>query len=176
MYKSFLIQVCLCVYYYYTLMRKIILNYVGNIIFVYHINEHQRNNITLNYYMGYNLRKYGFGAYYVKMIGPSDTHHIAINGDLEHIDTIKNMDVAGNFPKRKKIILSNNEIPLSINMEILDKYKMVVDNVGEIGVKNLGLILFYLGIKCTDVTIIEMFPFTKKTFNVNEIEIDHLYY
>lgn len=174
--KSLLIQVYLCIYYYYRLIRKLMLNYLGKIIFVYHINDHQLNNITLNYYMGYNLRKYNFGSFYVKMIGPSDTHHIVINGDLEHINSIKNIDVANNSPKRKKIILSNNNVPLNINMEVLDKYKVVSDYVGDIGIKNLGLILYYMGIKCTDVTIMEMFPFTKKTFNVNEIEIDHLYY
>ncbi len=149
---------------------------VGKLCLVYHIDEENKpNNITINYYSGIGLAKYNSGKYHVKIYDIHGTSNILFEGHIHHIHKLKSSTNHENPPKRKNIMLSNNDTSLGHNLSIIDKYKQNMKLV-EKPITNLGEILKYLGIKCTHLTIVELRPLKRETFSIDEITIDDIYY
>jgi len=155
---------------------KFLFRWLDNIVFIYHLNENKVKNITWNYYLGYGLDKYKYGTYYAKIFKTSGTNHVAFDGHLDHIENIK-IVVTSEIkpPKRKHVILLDNGLPISVDLAVLDNYKINMKHYENYSVKNLGKILKLLGLDCSHVTIIQHVPFSKKTIDVHETDIDIIY-
>jgi hypothetical protein len=175
MLENFFIKIFLLVHQYYNLIWKNIFLWIGNIILIYHVNDGKMKNITFNYYLKYNLDKFRTGTFYAKKYDTKGMNHIAFNGNVDHINKI-GPGLNDELPKRKKIILLNNGKPVGVDLQILDNYKINMKHFGESSISNLELITKMLGLKCTHVTIIEMFPFNKITMEIRNIDIEYLYH
>lgn len=171
--KKFIIQAYLIFHQFYHYLWYLLFNYLESIVFIYYLNDNKVKNITLNYYLKYNLDEFDKGTYYTKIYNKHGTHHIAFDGKITHINKIK-LEPNEYHPKRKQLFLSDNGNPINIDLDILDNYKINMKQFNNC-VKNLGLILIMMGIKCSHVTIIQMIPFNRITLPVNEVEIEHLY-
>ena len=172
MLQSLFIRTYLCLHHYYECIWKFLFKWIGSILLIYYIEQNQMINITTNYYFGWNLDKYRSGTYYVKIYNIHGTSHIAYQGDLAHIQNTR-VDPE-EVPKRKHVVLLNNEQPLEINLEILDKYKANMKHFTN-SVTNLGKITRLMGLQCSHISIIRLIPFNKETMHVDEVNIDYLY-
>lgn len=180
MLEKILINFFFIIYRYYVLCWQLFFYYIKNIVFVYYINDGKIKNITLNYYLKYNINDYKKGTYYVKIYSLDNMNHIAFKGDIDHINkiTINKITTLADvkIPKRKKIILLNNEKPININLQILDNYKINMEYFKDASISNLAQIINILGLKCTHITIIELYPFQKTTIEIENVDIKFLYY
>ena len=174
MLQQLIINIWLTIYYYYSLFWRIFFSYIGSFIFIYHIKEKKMRNITFNYYFKYGLDKFKNGTFYAKIYNAEGTSHIAFNGEIDHIHKI-NIQPDITRPKRKKIILLNNENPLNVDLQILDSYKINMKHLGDSCITNLAEITKMLNLECTHVTIIEMFPFKKITMEIDNVDINYMY-
>ncbi|XWV25255.1 hypothetical protein QJ856_gp0517 [Tupanvirus deep ocean] len=175
MFHSLLITAYLILHQYYSIIWKILFSWIGNFIFIYHVNNKKVKNITLNYYLGYKLHKFQTGKYYAKIYNCDGTNHVAFDGHINQIHKMKIHKSIDNPPKRKKILLLNNEKPLNIDLEILDNYKINMKHSGDSSITNLAEILEIFGLQCTHVTIIEFSPFRKITKEITEVDVNELY-
>lgn len=169
------LKVYLKVYQWYTFIWHKIFTWIGKVMLIYHIDGDKMKNITWNYYLKYGMEKFKNGMFYAKIYDIRGLNHIAFNGDISHVHRIK-ADSLENPPKRKNVILLDNDIPIDIDLDVLDKYRTNMLHFEDQGIANLGKILTLIGLKCTHVIIIQMFPFNKKTMKIDEVDIDHLYY
>ena len=176
MFRSLLLSIYLNIYRYYDLLWKFIFSYIGNIFLIYYINDDDIKNITMNYYFGWNLKKFKSGTYYLKIFDANGTNHIAFIGNIELIHKIKITESFENPPKRKRVILLNENNPININLEVLDNYKTNTKHLQSSSISNLKEITKILGLKCSHVTIIETRPFNKITMDVESVDINYLYY
>ncbi|XWV26514.1 hypothetical protein QJ857_gp0553 [Tupanvirus soda lake] len=178
MFQSLLITTYLIMYQYYSMIWKILFSWIGNFVFIYHVNNKKVRNITLNYYLGYKLHKFQTGKYYAKIYNSDGTNHIAFDGHINQIHKIKTHKHKSidNPPKRKKILLLNNDQPLNINLEILDNYKINMEHFGDSSITNLAEILDIFGLQCTDVTIMEFSPFRRIKKKITEVDVNELYH
>jgi hypothetical protein len=167
------------VYQLHRLLWIFVFTIIGRIVFVYHVENDKSKNITLNYYLGYNMNKYKNGCYYLKICDINGTNSIAFVGNLDNIK----LDIFGlckneNPPKRKTIILYNHEKIISFDLEILDNYftnsKQCKNDIKPI--KNLGKILKIFGITCTHIVVIQLYPFKKEQIEPDKIDIEYLYF
>ena len=78
------------------------------------------------------------------------------------------------LPKRKHIILSNNDETINIDVAFLDKYKLLSKHFTN-PITNLGHIMRIIGINCTHVNIIKHMPFSKKVIEINDLDLDNIY-
>lgn len=172
--KTFLFNIYLIFYDIYLYLWYILFKVLGSIIFIYHINEDEIRNITWNYYLKYGLDRFRKGTFYTKIYSQYGIHHVAFDGELAHIGKIK-IGPIENRPKRKNVILLDNGNPINIDLGILDNYKINMKHFDK-SVKNLGLILKLIGLKCSHVTIIQLIPYNKTTMEIHNVDIDHLYH
>lgn len=175
MFQLFFINIYLSFYKYYNLLWKIFFSWVGNLFFIYFVHNNEVKNITMNYYFKYNLDKFAEGIYYTKIYNSDGTNHVIFKGVVNDINAIKIEENDKNPPKRKNIILVNDDEPLNVNLEILDNYKTNMKYVKN-SVTNLNEILKFIGINCTHVIIIDFIPFKKTTISINDIDINSLYH
>ena len=175
MLQQFIINIYLRIYNYYSLLWKLLFSWLGRFVFLYHINDKKMTNITFNYYFRYNLDKFKNGTFYAKIYNSYGTDHIAFNGEIDHVHSIK-IQPAIIQPKRKKVILLNGENPISVDLQILDNYKHNMLHFEKSSVTNLADITKMLGLECTHITIIEIRPFKKITMEIDNVDINHLYH
>ncbi len=69
----------------------------------------------------------------------------------------------------------NNGTPVSVDLQILDNYKINMIHFEDDSVTNLAEITKILGLQCTHITIIEMYPFKKITMEIDNVDINYLY-
>lgn len=174
MIQSILLQIYFKCYQYYLFLWNYLFTWVDQIIFIYYINENNKKNITLNYYLNYGLDKYQNGIYYANIYNINGSNHITHNGNISGINILKITDQMINPPKRKNILLLNNDVPVNVDLGILDNYKMNINENHSL--TNLGKILQLIGIKCTHILIIQHIPFNKKIVHVDEVDINHIYH
>ena len=176
--KSRFYQICikiyLRIYQYYILLQKLFFLLIGNIIIIHQIDNNVINNVTLKYYLGYKLNKSDSSLYHAKIYNIDGTSQIAFKGDINQVRKIKKATLL-NIPKRKNVILLNENIPIDIDLDIFDNYKINVEQLKESSITNLSEITQILGIKCTHVSIIEKFPFKKVTTMIKDMDINDLY-
>lgn len=175
MWQLFLLQLYMRFHGYYQYFWELLFYYVGRILFVYYIEKDKIKNITINYYTGFGMQKYTKGTYYIRFFDKSGTNHVAYDGCHSHISKFEPTNFLENLPKRKSVVLLDNDKPVIVNLEVLDKYRSNMINF-ETSVKNLGKILELLGIQCTHVAVIEMMPYTRNVHHVNDIDIDYIYH
>lgn len=159
----------------YVILRKIFFTWISKIILIYYIKENGNQNITWNYYLNYNLDKYIKGTYYIKIYDIRGINHIAYNGNLNNINKMNTAQIIENLPRRKNILLLNNGIPNSADLQLLDNYRTNMIYFQESCITNLGTILSLMGLKCDQVAIIQSYPFNKIVMKTDEIDIDYLY-
>lgn len=176
MFRTLLIDFYLRIYQYYNLLWKIFFSCVNNVKLVYLIDNNKPKNISINYYSGLKMDGKQSGNFYLKIYNSYGTNHIAFDGDIESVSKVRIIESLENPPKRKNVILSNNDNPLDINLEILDNYISNIKYFPNQSIVNLGSVLKILGFECTHVTIIETKPFNKTKVNVNDIDINYIYY
>lgn len=190
MFESLFLGVYFRFYQYYIRVWEYLFTKIKQITFVYYIEGNTKKNITPNYYTGYQINKYKKGKFYTKIYDISGTKHAAFTGNLGQINKLvehgnsdssstsyyrDNIDVEKNVaPKRKQIFLTKNSEPINVDLVILDNYKLVVSKINN-PVTNLGEILKLMGIDCTHVVILEMFPFKKTIMAVADVDINELY-
>lgn len=176
--QLFCIKFFLSMHYLYQLCWTVVFRIIGNLILIYHIYDGKLRNITFNYYFGYNMDKYKTGCYYLKICDINGVNHIAFFGNL---DDIKPNDfiICGyeDPPKRKNIILYNGEKIITFNLDILDNYFVNIKNCQSKikPIKNLGKIFDFFGIKCTNIVLINLYPFKMEKVKPDDIDIDYLY-
>lgn len=177
--QEIMMNIILTILYYLNIIWVYIFNKIGNIYIVYYIidknNEIYKENISFNYYTGYNLDKYTSGVFHIKIYNKYGITNIAYDGNISEITKIQVTDPYVNRPKRKNIILQENNKPININLEILDNYRqnmMICRNP----ISNLKKILKILDINCTNITIIQSMPFLRQTINIDAIDIDLIYF
>lgn len=175
MLKNLLFSTYLKIFQYYIFVWEKIFSRIDKIMFIYYISNNNVKNITLNYYLGYGLKKYNFGKFFVKFINIYGTRYVSYIGDIEKIKNI-NLNENDSNPKRKNVILLNNNVPVKINLEILDNYKKHMTQFNNSSIVNIGEILSLIGIQCSHVTIIQTKPFLKTTESVNNVDINSIYY
>lgn len=179
MIQETIINITVIILYYLNILWEYIFTKIGNICLIYAIidenNMIYKKNITFNYYTGYNLDKYKNGTFYVKIFNKYGITNVAFNGNITEIKEIKIVDPHINRPKRKNIILQENNKPININLEILDNYRQNMITCA-VPVTNLGKILKILDIDCTNITVVQSMPFLRQTISVDVVDIDFIYY
>lgn len=175
MIRSILVNIYLQLYYYYSALWKYIFDFIGKIIFIYHVNENRIKNITWNYYSGYGMNNFKSGTFYAKIYNADGTHHIAYNGEVSKINNLVPISNPESSPRRKNVILLNDDKPINVDLAILDNYKINMLHFDN-SLTNLGMILKLIGLNCTHVTIIQTIPFNKKTIEIDQVDIHHLYH
>ena len=157
---------------------KISFGLIGSIIIVYRFDNNKLQNITWKYYLGQQLDKFKSGTFYAKIYNSNGANYIAFNGDLKKLKEINFTGIGymDNLPKRKNVLLLENDTPIEINLEILDNYKMNTSHFGELSVNSLKNILTFIGLKCTHVKIIQTVPFSQQVLPIDEVDINHLYH
>lgn len=178
MFRPLLIKFYLILFNLYHNFWQNIFTYIGRISIIYYANkENKLQNITLNYYSGYNLTKYKSGDYYVKFYDKNGINHIALNGNINDLQYIKTIDTSQCPMRRKNITLYSNDKMLKANLEILDNYKTISNSITNgNAITDLEKIFGFLNLECTHIKIIEIFPFTKKIYKTSEINLGDLYY
>lgn len=173
MFQSLFLGLYFKFYQYYIRLWEYLFAKIKQIMFVYYIDGNTKRNITPNYYTGYKINKYKKGKFYTKIYDISGTKHAAFTGNLCQINKLIGMekDVT---PKRKQIFLTKNSEPLNVDLVILDNYKLAISKINN-PVTNLGEIIKLMGIDCTHVVIVEMFPFKKTIMAVTDVDINELY-
>lgn len=174
------LQILLILYFktysFYKYLWKHLFLWINKIMIIYYVEKNTLINITWNYYLGWMIDKYQSGTYYVKIFDTNGINYIAFHGHLSGINYITHLDPCQNPPRRKNIILLNNEKSLNINLEILDNYKMNIDKFSkDNAITNLKKIMTFLGFPCTHVKIIKINPYSQKIIKIDDIDIEHLY-
>ena len=175
---NFFVKKIPTIYIWYDYIWKLIFTYINKIILIYHIgNDNIISNITLNYYFGYGLNKYKNGPYYLKLYNKYDTVYLACNGTIT--DITRNISVVSshkqnNKPKRKKIILMNNDMTINVDLKILDNYFSQITHYENL-ITDLKIICDTMGIKCTHINVINLNPFSKTLLDINQTDIRELY-
>lgn len=140
---------------------------------IYYIgSNNKKKNITLNYYLNFNLHKYIIGTYYIILFNKNGSNYFIINNKISFIkNLIPKTDLKH---QRKQCILLNNSDTVGTDLKILDNYKMnMCEDYNSI--TKLHIIFNLLKIRCTHINIIESKPFIKLTYDINEMIIDQLY-
>ncbi|QGR53842.1 putative membrane protein [Moumouvirus maliensis] len=174
MLNNILIQLLLVLYSFYQYLVKIFFNVFKRICLLYFINDGKIYNITLNYYLKIGLDKYSEGTFYIKEYNSNHINHVAYIGKLSEIKDFKIIN-HNSIPRRKNIILMNNDIPCNIDLNIFDNYKIHSDYYHVNCVKNLSIILDILSIRSSHVNIMTLIPFTNKQISTHDLTIDDLY-
>uniref|UniRef100_A0A6G6AAZ1 Uncharacterized protein n=1 Tax=Borely moumouvirus TaxID=2712067 RepID=A0A6G6AAZ1_9VIRU len=174
MLNNILIQLLLVLYSFYQYLLKIFFNIFKKISLLYFIKNGQIYNITLNYYLGFRLDKYSEGIFYIKEYNFNYVNRIAYTGKLSEIKDFKIIN-HNSIPRRKNIILMNNDLPCNLDLCILDNYKIHSDYYHVNCVKNLSMVLELLGIRSSHVNIMTLIPFTNKQISTHDLTIDDLY-
>lgn len=133
-----------------------------------------RKNITLNYYLNYNLVKYQNSTFFVTVYNQHNTNYFTFTGDITDIDEISDQ-VVDTIPSRKNIILMNKDQPINFDLQILDNYHSNTKNLKSKSITNLKKITELMDLQCTHVKFIEKKPFKINVSDVNDLEINHLY-
>jgi hypothetical protein len=172
--KSMMFCMFLKFYYYYNVVWEYIFSWLGELMFIFYI-DHDDNikNITWNYYLNCNMSSFDHGVYYLKIYNTDGTNHLAFSGNISDIEKKNNLIITK--PKRKHIILLNNSEPINVDLKILDNYKLSSEPFPN-PIKNMDKVLKLLGIKCSQIVIININPFFKTILNIEDITIDELYH
>jgi len=170
-----MINIFLKLYSIYLPIKILFYKWIGQLMFVYYVNDIQRTNITFNYFFNYNLKNFKNGTYYLKIHNGHGTNHFAFNGELSDIKKICIKQPTEILIKRKNIILLENNLPLNVDLELLDNYKINMEHFGSASVTNLSKILAILDLKCSHVAIIKTYPFSKTILEIKNININDLY-
>lgn len=174
MFSSLLLSVYFILYDFYRGIYSNVFRLMDKIIFIYYLKEGKMKNITFHYYTGLGLSKYSKGTFYAKIIHRDGTIPVAFNGSITEIKNLNFLVVPIESTKRKRILLMNNDEPVSFNLEYLDNYQrgmMLFDQP----VKNMKSILDFIGIKCSHVCEINHIPFSIKYHPIEELDIHKLY-
>jgi hypothetical protein len=175
MFWSIFLYIYLKIYQFYCFLWKHIFKKIGTFTILYFIDQDNIKNITINYYLGFSLDKFKNGSFYAKIYNENDFNHIVYKGDILQLEKIKTINTPYKSFKRKKFLLTHNDSPMHIDLNILDNYKKNMDYFDS-SETNLGKILFIMGYKCNKIIIIQTNPIVKTIKNVDEVEIDNLYY
>lgn len=174
MLQNLLVKVYFQLYGWYIYLRWLFFRIVKNITFVYYVNPQtlKKTNITWRYYTGIGLSKYCRGMYYGIIYNESTVNYIIFTGSISEISNFKLGTVQ---PKRKQVILLNNDIPINIDLTVLDNYQMAAMTF-EKSCTNLSQILQLMNIKCTNVVIVKNRPFSRNIMSVQNLDINDLFY
>lgn len=181
LFRSYCINFTLFIFNIYINFLKNILYYTGSLMTIYYIKNNKLTNITLPYYLNYNLYKYLEGEYYIKIYSMEKTDHFVYKGTLLDLKKINLTNEELNF-KRKKFILYDKDKIIKDDLNIIDNYyknlnylslthqSMCTDDYTKL--KNIFL---YLGIKCTHIEFINFLPFSKYTLPIDDMSVQALY-
>lgn len=181
LFRSYCINATLFIFNIYINFLKNILYYTGSLMTIYYIKNDRLTNITLQYYLNYNLYNYLEGEYYVKKYSMEKTDHFVYKGTLLDLEKIKLSNEELNF-KRKKFILYDNDKIIKDDLNIIDNY---YKNLNYLSSNHISLYIndyvklkntfIYLGIRCTHIEFINFLPFSKYTLPVNDMSLKELY-
>lgn len=174
--QSLILKSILGIHIWYNYLWTTILAYFGPIAIIYHLDGFSMKNITLNYYLNYNLNKYSEGSYYVIIYNSNESSQIAFKGVIGDIDRIIRKSITDCSYRRKNIMLLNNGMPLNTNLEILDKYKRNTQYFGESSITNLSTITKLMKLTCTHISIFELRPFKKTILDIAQVDINDIYH
>lgn len=174
MMENFLLQTYLYVYQIYSTIWKYVFSVIGQIMFLYYYDGINVRNITWNYYFGFGLESFTKGIYYAKIYNARGMNHFGYRGKLDELTRIK---ISNDFiiPKRKNVLLLNNGIPLEVDLDVLDNYRVHSSIFGVNSINNLPLVLRFLGLNCSHVKIFQTVPFIQQTIPIDKIDINSLY-
>ncbi|AGF85446.1 hypothetical protein QJ854_gp336 [Moumouvirus goulette] len=175
MLNNILIKLLLILYSVYQDFRRVFFTMFRRIRLIYFVVDKKIYNISFNYYFGIGTNKYNRGTFYIKEYSMNNMNHIAYTGKLSEIQNFKIIDSIS-IPKRKNIIIMNENEAYALDLNILDNYKIHSDYYHESCIKNMSTILSILGITCTHINIMTMLPFNNERIPVQDVTIDDLYH
>ena len=175
MLENFMLHTYLYIYQLYNSIWSTIFNKIGQILLLYYFNGNNLENITWNYYSGKNIDKYKKGVYFCQVYNEYGANYLSFKGDLSNLENFKQVKNI-KYPKRKNILLMNNDRPVEIDLHIFDNYRANIDEVPDSPETELATIAKFFGIDCTHVKFIEIIPFRQKLVPINELNINDIYY
>lgn len=150
-------------------LKRFIFAYISQFVVIYYVYNNHIKNITLNYYLNYNMSQYRTGSFYMRIYRSDGVKHVAFYGTIA-LPAVTTSIV----PTRKRFMLMSADSPVQIDLQILDNYYTDSKQFSS-PVKNLHQILQLIGINCTHVTIIQLNPFHKECLVTADVDIDYLY-
>lgn len=182
--KKILMYIYLILNDYFEKIWCLFFNFFEIIHTVYYVNNcsnkincnHTIKNITLNYYSGLFLDEYINGTFFVKSYSKNGLIYTSYTGNICEISNIKPLDLHSEYIKRKNIIITDDKNePLNVNLDIIDTYYTSIKNK-KLPITNMKCVTSLLDLKCENITIIQSMPFLRQNKNINEIEINEIYY
>jgi hypothetical protein len=174
---KYLLSMYLWIFRLFELFRNIFYKIITRYVLIYYYDGTTITNITLRYFLGLSMEKYSSGVYYVKCSDKNYRNLIGIYGtlaDLKYVINIKN------FPRtrvlKKDILFYNNDKMINVELADLENYyhNTKIENI--VPVTNLGMILKFMGKKCSMIKIIKLFPYQETIEDPNEFDINNIYY
>ena len=166
---------------------------LGPIHVIYYFDGQCKKNITLSTYFrdstSYHPDCFA-SIFWIKTFYVNGPHYSAYHGNRRHLDNLTCTKIMPDLlPKRKNIMLLNGTNPVNFDLNLLDNYKRAVQNQSHffkssvdteyqkkcIPVKNLNTILKLFDCESSHIQIINLRPFKKEIFSVDDIHIDMLY-
>lgn len=176
MWSAKLIQLYLAFYRGYDWIWSTIFSTINRVMFIYYLDDNHIKNITMHYYFNYGLDKYKTGTYYTKILNKYGSNHITYTGELSELSKIEPVYTEETPPpRRKQVLLIKEDKPVEVDLAIIDNYKINTENIDN-SITNMRKILDLIGIDCTHINIIQLFPFSSKTIEPEKVEIHDLYH
>lgn len=175
MYQRIIIQLYLFLFDMIEYLWKITFGIIENIHIVYFIENNRLNNITLNYYTGFQIKKYSQGEFYVRTIDINGNNYAGFIGNINQINIIPRINMEMIPPKRRTIFFYSNDNILDVDLSKLDNYMVRTQNL-DTPINELDKIIKFFRWDCTRIKIITFPLFSVREVVPSEVSINQLYY